>query len=71
MGLLSYFDRVVLMEAGQVVDSGSVEALRERQPAFARMLAGSAHAAAGADIDALQLSKALGAETDPEFEPCV
>ncbi len=69
MSLLSYFDRVVLMDAGRVVDSGSLEALRERQPAFARMLQGSAHAgAASAELDALQLSQALGAETDDEFE---
>jgi len=68
MGLLSYFDRVVLMDAGRVVDTGSVTALRERQPAFARMLEGSAHAAGAAtgELDALQLAQALGVETDPE-----
>jgi ABC-type multidrug transport system fused ATPase/permease subunit len=70
MSLLSYFDRVVLMDAGRVVDSGSVEALRERQPGFARMLEGSAHATpsgAAGEVDALQLSQALGAETDAEL----
>lgn len=69
MSLLSYFDRVVLMDAGRVVDSGDVDALRERQPAFARMLQGSAHASAarGAqETDVLQLLQALGAETDAE-----
>jgi len=34
-----------------------VEELRDRQPAFARMLEGSAHAA---ELDALQLAQALG-----------
>lgn len=70
MSLLSYFDRVVLMDAGRVVDSGSLEALRDRQPAFARMLEGSAHAPTGfvgEELDALQLSQALGAETDAEL----
>ena len=69
MGLLSYFDRVVLMDAGQVVDSGSIAALRERQPAFARMLEGSAHAASVAGESeeyVLLMSQALGAETDAE-----
>ncbi len=71
MSLLSYFDRVVLMDAGRVVDSGSVEALRDRQPSFAHMLEGSAHAASSAvgdELDALQLSQALGAETDAELD---
>ncbi len=69
MSLLSYFDRVVLMDAGRVVDSGGVDALRSRQPGFARMLEGSAHAAAeaAAELDVLQLSQALGAETDAEL----
>ena len=61
MSLLSYFDRVVLMDSGRIVDSGSVDALRERHPAFARMLQGSAHAG---EPDVLQLLQALGAETD-------
>jgi ATP-binding cassette subfamily B protein len=71
MSLLSYFDRVVLMDAGRVVDSGSVDTLRERQPSFARMLEGGAHAATSAaatEIDVLQLSRALGVETDAEVE---
>jgi ATP-binding cassette subfamily B protein len=65
MSLLSYFDRVVLMDAGRVVDTGSVDALRERHPAFARMLQGSAHANGG-EPDVLQLLQALGAETDAD-----
>jgi ABC-type multidrug transport system fused ATPase/permease subunit len=67
MSLLSYFDRVVLMDAGRVVDSGGVEALRDRQPAFARMLQGSAHAAPS-ELDDLQVAGALGAETDAELD---
>ena len=66
MGLLSYFDRVVLMEAGRVVDTGTLQALRERDAGFARMLQGSAHATTDEAVDALQLSAALGAETDCE-----
>jgi ABC-type transport system involved in cytochrome bd biosynthesis fused ATPase/permease subunit len=46
MSLLVHFDRVALMEAGRLVDIGSLAQLRERQPAFAHMLAGSAHEAA-------------------------
>ena len=46
MSLLAHFDRVALMEAGRLVDIGSLAHLRERQPAFAHMLAGSAHEAA-------------------------
>lgn len=51
MSLLSYFDRVVLMDQGRVVDTGSVCELRARQPRFAAMLAGSSPAriTAGAD----------------------
>jgi ABC-type transport system involved in cytochrome bd biosynthesis fused ATPase/permease subunit len=66
MSLLSYFDRVVLMDAGRVVDSGDVEALCERQPAFARMLQGSVPARAPQETEVLQLLQALGAETDAE-----
>jgi len=43
MSLLSHFDRVALMESGRLVDIGPLADLRERQPAFAAMLAGSAH----------------------------
>jgi len=39
MSLLEHFDRVVLMDDGRVVDSGSVDALRARQPLFAAMTA--------------------------------
>jgi ABC-type bacteriocin/lantibiotic exporter with double-glycine peptidase domain len=49
MSLLVHFDRVGLMEAGRLVDIGPLAQLRERQPAFAQMLAGSAHEAATAD----------------------
>ncbi len=45
MSLLAHFDRVALMEAGRLVDVGTLAQLRARQPAFAHMLAGSAHAA--------------------------
>jgi len=64
MSLLSYFDRVVLMDAGRVVDAGSVGELKERQPEFAHMLRGSEHA--GVELDVLQLLQALGAEVDAE-----
>jgi len=43
MSLLAHFDRVGLMEHGRLVDIGPLAELRERQPAFAHMLAGSAH----------------------------
>ena len=43
MSLLPHFDRVALMEAGRLVDIGALAELRDRQPAFAAMLAGSAH----------------------------
>jgi ABC-type bacteriocin/lantibiotic exporter with double-glycine peptidase domain len=69
MSLLSYFDRVVLMDAGRVVDTGSVDALRERHPAFALMLQGSAHASptpGAGEPDVLQLLQALGAETEAD-----
>jgi ATP-binding cassette subfamily B protein len=68
MGLLSYFDRVVLMDAGRVVDTGSIDELRGRHDSFARMLQGSAHAASTDELDAMLVSQALGAETDAESE---
>ncbi|CAN5456761.1 hypothetical protein BH09PSE5_BH09PSE5_48170 [soil metagenome] len=40
MSLLRHFDRVVLMEAGRVLDSGSVSQVASRQPLFADMLSG-------------------------------
>jgi ABC-type multidrug transport system fused ATPase/permease subunit len=49
MSLLRHFDRVVLLVAGRVVDSGPVAALAARQPLFARMLQ----------------SQAVDANTDP------
>jgi ABC-type multidrug transport system fused ATPase/permease subunit len=42
MSLLKHFDRVVLMVAGRVVDTGAVHELAARQPLFARMLEGQA-----------------------------
>jgi ABC-type bacteriocin/lantibiotic exporter with double-glycine peptidase domain len=38
LGLLAHFDRVVFMAAGRIVDTGSCDELRARQPAFAAML---------------------------------
>ncbi len=38
MSLLAHFDRVVLMDAGRVVDTGTVEELLARQPLFVRMV---------------------------------
>ena len=38
MSLLKHFDRVILLDAGRVVDSGPIAALAARQPLFARML---------------------------------
>jgi ABC-type multidrug transport system fused ATPase/permease subunit len=40
MGLLKHFDRVVLMDKGAVVDSGTVEELLERQAMFRELYAG-------------------------------
>jgi ABC-type multidrug transport system fused ATPase/permease subunit len=40
MSLLRHFDTVVLMVAGRVVDSGTSEALLERQPMFRDMMRG-------------------------------
>ena len=40
MSLLDHFDRVVLMADGRVIDSGTVDELRVRQPLFAAMLHG-------------------------------
>jgi ABC-type bacteriocin/lantibiotic exporter with double-glycine peptidase domain len=51
MSLLAHFDRIALMEAGRLVDIGSLAHLRERQPAFADMLAGSAHEASSTADD--------------------
>ena len=42
MSLLKHFDRVVLLVAGRVVDSGPASELAARQPLFARMLASQA-----------------------------
>jgi len=59
MSLLAHFDRVVLMDGGRIVDTGSVEALRRRQPAFAAMLAGGAakgSAEAGGETEAAALA---------------
>lgn len=45
MSLLRHFDRVVLMVAGRVVDTGTVKELAARQPLFARMLDGQSMSA--------------------------
>jgi len=58
MSLLAHFDRVVLMAEGRIVDTGSVEELRGRQPAFAAMLAGGMHAAAPATAEAAETAAA-------------
>jgi ABC-type bacteriocin/lantibiotic exporter with double-glycine peptidase domain len=47
MSLLPHFDRVGLMDAGRLVDIGTLAELRERQPAFARMLAGGTPESSG------------------------
>lgn len=41
LSLLPRFDRVVFMAEGRVVDVGTVAALQQRQPLFARMLRGA------------------------------
>lgn len=41
LSLLRRFDRVVFMDRGRVVDSGSLDELAARQPLFAAMLAGA------------------------------
>jgi len=67
MGLLAHFDRVVLMDGGRIVDTGTVDALRERQPAFARMLAGGApqeRRTEETESDVPEWLQALGAETE-------
>jgi ABC-type bacteriocin/lantibiotic exporter with double-glycine peptidase domain len=48
MSLLQHFDRVVLLDAGRVVDSGPTAELAARQPLFARML--DSQAVARADV---------------------
>ncbi|MET0382389.1 MAG: ABC transporter ATP-binding protein, partial [Burkholderiaceae bacterium] len=40
MSLLPYFDRIVILEQGRVLDDGTLAELRERQPSFALMLEG-------------------------------
>ncbi len=40
LSLLAHFDTVVLMAAGRVVDTGTVDEVRARQPLFAQMLQG-------------------------------
>jgi ABC-type bacteriocin/lantibiotic exporter with double-glycine peptidase domain len=44
MSLLAHFDRVVLMVAGRVVDSGSVADLLDRQPHFRQLYEGAREA---------------------------
>jgi ATP-binding cassette subfamily B protein len=50
MSLLRHFDRVVLLVAGRVVDSGPASELAARQPLFARMLASQAVASPASEI---------------------
>lgn len=50
MSLLHHFNRVVLVCAGRVVDSGTVAELRERQPMFREMLSGQAANDGGQDL---------------------
>ena len=41
LSLLAHFDRVVLMQDGRVLDSGTVDALSARQPLFVAMMDGA------------------------------
>ena len=44
LGALVYFDRVIVMADGRVVDSGTVAEILERQPAFREVVYSAAHA---------------------------
>ena len=44
LGALVYFDRVMVMADGRVVDSGTVAEILERQPAFREVVYSAAHA---------------------------
>lgn len=48
LSLLTHFDRVVFMVGGHVVDSGTADALVQRQPMFAAMCRGAGLGAVGA-----------------------
>ena len=39
-----YFDRIIVMAEGRVVDSGTVAEILERQPAFREVVYSAAHA---------------------------
>jgi ABC-type multidrug transport system fused ATPase/permease subunit len=49
MSALGHFDRVVLMQAGRVVDVGTVDELRARSELFRRMQRGAEQAAAASE----------------------
>jgi ABC-type multidrug transport system fused ATPase/permease subunit len=44
LGALVYFDRIIVMAEGRVVDSGTVAEILERQPAFREVVYSAAHA---------------------------
>ena len=58
LALLVHFDRVVFMVDGQALDSGSCDELRQRQPAFAALLAGAEPQRA--PLNAGQPARAIG-----------
>jgi ATP-binding cassette subfamily B protein len=66
MSLLAYFDRVVILEQGRVLDTGSVAELRARHPVFEQMLAGSGapRTSGDSEADVLEMLQALGAESE-------
>jgi ABC-type transport system involved in cytochrome bd biosynthesis fused ATPase/permease subunit len=45
LAALVYFDRVIVMADGRVVDSGTVAEILERQPAFREVVYSAAHTA--------------------------
>jgi ABC-type multidrug transport system fused ATPase/permease subunit len=45
LSALVYFNRVIVMAEGRVVDSGTVAEILERQPAFREVVYSAAHAA--------------------------
>ena len=44
LGALVYFNRIIVMAEGRVVDSGTVAEILERQPAFREVVYSAAHA---------------------------
>jgi len=51
LGVLAHFDRVAFMQAGRIVDVGTVADVRARQPLFAQMLRGADAATQDASAD--------------------